>query len=115
MGALRRVNIGIDSGLAEDELRAAEAEFGCAFPPDLQELLAVGLPRGLRALDWRQIYSESLSGRMKRPIEGICFDVEHNGFWMAHCGSRPAGTEEALDCSGQSNDLRKPNGHHHLW
>lgn len=30
-----------------------------------------------------------------RPVDGICFDVEHNAFWYDPWGPRPADLEEA--------------------
>ncbi|WP_426361841.1 hypothetical protein [Streptomyces sp. E-08] len=87
----------IGPGLTERELYAVETRFGFTFSADHRVFLAAGLPHGSsRWPDWRDGDPEDLSARLARPVEGLLFDVEHNGFWHPAWPSRPAETSEAL-------------------
>ncbi|MEU7279645.1 hypothetical protein AB0A69_12800 [Streptomyces sp. NPDC045431] len=87
----------IAPGLSEAELDAVEERFGFTFAADHRVFLAAGLPRGSRHWpDWRHGDPEDLTERLARPVEGVLFDVEHNGFWHPAWPSRPAETAEAL-------------------
>ncbi|MCJ0874363.1 hypothetical protein [Streptomyces sp. AP-93] len=87
----------IAPGLSERELDAVEARFGFAFSADHRVFLSAGLPHGSRSWpDWRGGDPEDLAGRLSQPIEGVLFDVEHNGFWHPAWSPRPAGTSDAL-------------------
>ncbi|MEZ5977554.1 MAG: SMI1/KNR4 family protein [Planctomycetota bacterium] len=66
------------------------------MPLDLRELLARALPIGERFPDWRAPASDAVRERMQWPLDSLLFDVEHDGFWPAAWGSRPAGLEDAL-------------------
>ncbi|MEV5969129.1 hypothetical protein [Streptomyces sp. NPDC051921] len=87
----------IGPGLSERELDAVEARFGFTFSADHRVFLAAGLPLGSsRWPDWRNGDPEDLAERLARPVEGVLFDVEHNGFWHPLWPSRPAETSDAL-------------------
>ncbi|MET9373807.1 hypothetical protein ABZX98_06595 [Streptomyces sp. NPDC002992] len=89
----------IGPGLSERELDAVEARFGFAFAfaADHRVFLSAGLPRGSRSWpDWRHGDPEDLAGRLSRPVEGVLFDVEHNGFWHPAWRPRPAEASDAL-------------------
>ncbi|MGW8357535.1 hypothetical protein [Streptomyces wedmorensis] len=87
----------IGPGLTERELDAVEERFGFTFSADHRVFLGAGLPRGSsRWPDWRDGAAEDLEGRLAWPVEGVLFDVEHNGFWHHAWPPRPAGTSEAL-------------------
>ncbi|KAF1066967.1 MAG: hypothetical protein GAK45_01784 [Pseudomonas citronellolis] len=84
------------SGLSEAELSAVERHLGVALPADLRRLLAIALPCGEGFPDWRQLDDPELARQLAWPAEGIAFDVEHNAFWLATWGKRPANLEQAL-------------------
>ncbi len=83
-------------GLTDAEIVAVEGRFGFQFPPDLREFLQTALPCGQGFPNWRSGEGASLHEQLALPVEGICFDVEHNGFWLPEWGPRPGPLEEAL-------------------
>src|SRR5688572_26160989 len=78
-----------EPGLTDAEIERVEATFGFRFPPDLRAFLQTALPRGEEFPDWRSGDETSLRAWLDAPAEGICFDVEHNDFWLPEWGSRP--------------------------
>ncbi|MBP2400853.1 hypothetical protein [Streptomyces syringium] len=87
----------IGPGLSERELDAVEGRFGFTFSADHRVFLAAGLPHGSgRWPDWRNGDPEDLAARLAQPVEGVLFDVEHNGFWYPTWGPRPVETSDAL-------------------
>lgn len=95
MQSMLRAEIG--PGLSERELDAVEARFGFTFSADHRVFLAAGLPYGSpRWPDWRNGDPEDLAERLAGPVEGVLFDVEHNGFWHPTWRPRPPGASEAL-------------------
>ncbi|MFD8708041.1 hypothetical protein ACFV1W_36600 [Kitasatospora sp. NPDC059648] len=88
---------GIGPGLSEQELDDVEARFGFRFAADHQVFLSAGLPHGSRGWpDWRHGDPEDLRERLSLPVEGVLFDVEHNGFWHPTWGPRPEAVPDAL-------------------
>ena len=92
---LKGRGIRFDTGLSDDEAARVEAEFGFRFPSDLREFLQAGLPVGNGFADWRNEPRLSLRERLAIPLEGMLFDVEHNGFWLSEWGPRPPVLEAA--------------------
>lgn len=95
---LRAAGARLAPGLSADELDAVEARFGFSFAPDHRTFLASALPLGDdgRWPDWRGGNETALRDRLAWPVEGLLFDVEHNGLWMPGWPGRPARTDEAL-------------------
>ncbi len=92
---LLRAEIG--PGLGEQELDDIEGRFGFRFAADHRVFLSAGLPHGSRSWpDWRHGDPEDLRARLSWPVEGVLFDVEHNGFWYPDWGPKPAETSDAL-------------------
>lgn len=83
------------AGLSEGELRSAEEVLGVSFPPDLRELLEHAVPSGERFPDWRAPNSAAIAERLDWPADGMCFDIEHNNFWLPEWGDRPCSLEQA--------------------
>ena len=52
---LKEVGISFENGLSEGELAAAENTFGFAFPVEIRDFLACGLPVGDRFFNWRDL------------------------------------------------------------
>jgi hypothetical protein len=83
------------AGLSVGEFLCIENVFGFRFPADLEEFLALGLPVSHGWVNWRGDERPILD-RLARPAEGICYDIEHNAFWMREWGPRPDQLDEAL-------------------
>jgi hypothetical protein len=92
---IRAAGLAVAPGLTDDELAAAEAYVGVAFPPDLRALLAEGMPADRGFPNWR-VLDDVIDDYMTAPLEGIHFDIEHNAFWWSTWGERPARLEDAL-------------------
>lgn len=84
-------------GLSAEELALAEERFAFRFPSDLREFLRIGLPVSHPWVDWRGERESSIRERLKWPLDGICFDIEQNAFWLAEWGPRPKRMELASD------------------
>jgi len=94
--SLSSVEIDFAAGLTDSEVGRAEAEFGFRFPPDLRAFLQTGLPAGSGFPDWRNGDPEEIRDWLRQPMEGVLFDVEHNGFWLPEWGPQPAAIADAL-------------------
>jgi hypothetical protein len=87
--------IRFESGLTDLEVATVEARFEFRFPPDLRRFLQLVLPRGEQFPNWRAAPEETLREWLDLPLEGILFDIEHNGFWLEEWGTRPPSLDEA--------------------
>lgn len=85
----------LDRGLTVEEFEEIEARFGLRFPPDLREFLSLGLPVGKNWPEWRSL--EHVRERIAWPLEGMLFDIEHNGCWDPIWGDRPGDLRVALE------------------
>ena len=101
---LERAGVVFDRGLDESELRAVEARYGFRFPPDLAAFLAHALAISSSWVDWRSGDEEAIRERLAWPYEGICFDVQHNGFWLDEWGPRPDKIDDAFAVVKQAVD-----------
>ena len=87
----------VSPGLTPVELAELERRHGFTFADDHRAFLAAGLPHGDRFPDWRG-YPENQLGW---PVEGVLFDVEHNGFWYPDWGLRPERMADARSVAAQ--------------
>jgi hypothetical protein len=92
---MRECGIRFALGLKPRQIEAAEEEHGFRFPPDLRAFLEYALPLGRRFPDWRSPTSEFIRDRFAWPADSLCFDIEHNNFWLAAWGPRPDSLEIA--------------------
>ena len=83
-------------GLTGSELDDVERRFGFRFAADHRTFLSAGVPIGDRWPDWRCGNTEQLRKRLAWPVDGVLYDVEHNGFWLPDWGTRPVGPEDAV-------------------
>jgi hypothetical protein len=85
------------AGMTDEEIRRAEETFNFVFPPDLRQLLQTFLPISDGFPDWREGKVRDLLDWLDEPIEGICFDVEENAFWVDSWGERPGDIDDAIE------------------
>jgi hypothetical protein len=87
---LSAAGVSFDVGLTSDEFSAVELAYGFKFPPDLREFLGFALPVSKGWIDWRRESRSEILARLDWPYEGMCFDIEHNTFWLESWGSKPS-------------------------
>ena len=95
--ALKEKGVEFGPGLTAAEIQEAEARFQLLFPPDLKGFLQTALPRGPGFPDWRLANPGALQEQLDWPTEGICYDVEHSGFWLDSWGARPLSLSAAIE------------------
>ncbi len=98
---LKDVGIIFQPGLSDAEVERVERQFGFRFPSDLKAFLQTALPCGERFPEWRTGQFTELKGRMDWPADGMCFDIEHDDFWMDGWGPRPTSLDEAFSIARQ--------------
>jgi len=96
-----------EPGLTDAEFSRIEREYGFEFADDHRAFLAAGLPSNVAPEEgqtwsrpwpeWRGGDLDSLRRQLDWPVQGVLLDVEHNGFWYAGWGERPADGTAALD------------------
>ena len=47
-------------------------------------------------VNWRDDSEATIRDWLDRPVDGICFDIEHSGFWRSDWGPRPLKLQDAL-------------------
>lgn len=94
---LARAGVQFDPGLAPNEFPAIETEWKFRFPPDLREFLSLALPVSAGWINWRTGDREAIRNALSWPLEGLCFDIERNAFWLNAWGERPAQLADAID------------------
>ena len=88
-----------EHGLNDAEVREVEERYGFTFPPDLRALLQYCLPISLGAWpfpNWR-VDSQHLRDQLSAPLDGLLFDIEHNGAWLPDLGERPSDPDAARE------------------
>ncbi len=93
---LESAGVHFDNGLSAEEMAAAEQRFRFIFPDDLRRFLAYCLPIGRGCPNWRYPDDNALADSMAGPLEGICFDVQHNAFWLSEWGAKPTDQDAAF-------------------
>lgn len=81
-------------GLTEAELVRAERAYGLSMPPLWRAVLGrtcpISRPGGPTAYpDWRREDDPGTRELVERPVRGLLFDVEENGFWWHGWGGAP--------------------------
>jgi hypothetical protein len=93
---VRRQGASLEPGLSPAEIEAIEVTFGFRFPDDLRALLTAFLPQGYGFPNWRSRTDADLRDRLDWPADGIAFDIERNGFWMADWGAKPSEPSDSI-------------------
>jgi hypothetical protein len=94
---LSLAGVKFDEGLSSKELELIEGRFQFHFPPDLREFLGCALPISKGWIDWRRWSDSEIQARLNWPFEGICFDIQHNAFWLDRWGEKPAELTKAFE------------------
>ena len=92
---LSAAGVSFEPGLKPEELERIEREYNFQFPPDLREFLSYALPVSKGWPDWRRESRSKILERLDWPLEGICFDIEHNSFWLTSWGLKPENFRDA--------------------
>ena len=100
-----------EPGLSADEIQRAEDQFQLTMAPLWQEVLsfvhpvelpeppraANGIRRWTRFPDWRLRDIRATQSLIDGAVEGVLFDVEHNGFWWRAWGDPPEDTKDRIE------------------
>ncbi|QRP46195.1 hypothetical protein [Amycolatopsis sp. FDAARGOS 1241] len=86
-------------GLSDTDLDDVEAQFGFRFSLDHRTFLTAGVPVGDRWPDWLHGNPDHLRKRLDWPVDGLLYEVEHNGLWRPSWGVRPRVLSNALACA----------------
>jgi len=95
--AMRDRGVEFASGLNIHEIETAEKTHNFRFPPDLRSFLMRALPIGKSFPDWRDPSSKLILGMLSWPADSMCFDIEHDQFWLPDWGARPNSLEFAFE------------------
>lgn len=118
-------------GLSDAQLTSAETLFGHPFPEDYRLFLKTlhtttrppKRPREGKLSDAPGFYDwvnerEAVRQALAAPVEGLLFDVEHAGLWLAEWGARPEGARERQSLvrreAASSSPLIPVFGHRYL-
>jgi len=93
---LDRLPCRVEAGMSEVELDRVEARYGIHFAADHRVLLGEGVPVGDGWPNWRDVKHGQLRGRLDAPVQGVLFDVEHNGFWHSGWKRLPEAVDERV-------------------
>jgi len=47
-------------------------------------------------VNWRHTSEDDIRFMLNRPLDGMCFDIETNGFWMEEWGDKPLTMQECF-------------------
>jgi hypothetical protein len=95
IATLKTYGVEFSDPLSERETAAVEARFDFSFPADLRAFLQTALPTGKEFPNWRKRDETLLNDWLKRPRQGVLFDVTRNNFWLSEWGERPNDLAEA--------------------
>lgn len=84
-----KAGIIFETGLSFHEVAQIEEKYEFKFPKDYLELLMTGLPISDGFINWRTATESKIIKKLSWPLQGICFDIENNDFWLHEWGQRP--------------------------
>ena len=89
--------ISFRNGVSRSAIERAENTCGVKFPPDLVVFLSnIAIDDG-HFVDWEKITDEQIQAALKWPLEGLCFDIEHNSLWLDSWGQKPETIADRID------------------
>ncbi len=77
------------TGLTNKQLAGLERLVGATLPFEVGLLLVMGVPEAEGWWQWRENPAEQLTEWNTKVVDGVLFDVEHNGVWLSSWGARP--------------------------
>lgn len=98
---LEKANVQFEKGLSDSEVEQVESKYAFRLPPDLKEFLQFSLPISKGWVNWRNDSEEEINSRLNWAYEGICFDIEHNNFWILDWGEKPNNLADAFEIARQ--------------
>lgn len=96
VAVLEERGVAFARGLAEADVVAARAAFGCPMPPELEVLLRTAVPVSAKWARWADGAEVVASEAREWIHHAFAFDIEHNDYWHAHLGPRPENTADAV-------------------
>jgi len=97
---LIKKGITIEEGLSDEEFEKIENFYSIKFPISLRTLFKSFLPIGSGFYNWRDFSEENVTyikNKLNWPLEGMLFDVVHNGFWKKCFGPKTNDINENQD------------------
>lgn len=114
---LKAAGVKFENGLSSLEIRNIESKYKILFPPDLKEYLSYEMPISNGFINWRGDERKILEA-LNWPFEGICFDIENNGFWLYEWGEKPIEYKEQIKIAKYNYDKAPKmipiNGHRYI-
>jgi hypothetical protein len=98
---LRAVGVRLGAGMSREEIEAVQARFGIRFGPEHRMLLSLAVPEGRDWPPWRANDPAAVHRSLQRPVDGVLFDVRHNGFWPGSWPAQPRQRPQALRVAGE--------------
>jgi hypothetical protein len=88
-----------EPGYTAAELQAVQEKWRLRFPPDLVDFLRQRRPFcvGEGFFDWILSPDHEIRQLLAWPLNGVRFDVEHNGVWWSDWGRKPDTTAKQLE------------------
>jgi hypothetical protein len=84
-------------GLSSAEIVSIEAQLRFRLPADFAYLFQRLRDPGRVFFPWSNFKKQEYDDRIRRILQGIEFDIDHNKFWMDRWGKRPPTLSAALD------------------
>jgi len=108
---LRAAGVQFAEGMSDAEIALVEQKYQFHFPADLGKFLSIALPTSPPGPGWFANWRLAAAGdhdteqriadALDWPAQGICFDVERNGFWMEEWEPRPPKMDQATAVARQ--------------
>lgn len=93
--ALERIGGDRSPGLTNRALGELEAVIGCQLPFEVGMMLVMAVPAAEPWRQWEDPAADWASWN-ENVLGGICFDIEHNDFWFADWGQKPASLDDQM-------------------
>ena len=77
-------------GMSLDQIEGVEGRLGFPLPPDFRFLLWNTRDPGGVLFPWEAFSMDLYDEAIAQIRDGIAFDIEHNGVWLARWGEKPA-------------------------